>query len=190
MSTDAPVPRRGPLAWAGRLAGPVLVSALLVTGVVYQVSHKDDRDDAMGACRGRPETVRAIRAEPVLNQPPRAGPLDEPVEAYSCNTAPPAGDLISFVSNGAVSRRLTTSTSPADVRAYYADLARRSGWTPDDTKAGLYSATKPDGNCPWWFVLSAEKAGFEVSVYYQPIGVPADDCEWASGDPMLIPLTR
>ena len=77
-----------------------------------------------------------------------------------------------------------------EIRAYYADLAERSGWRPDPPVVGLYSATKPAAGCPWWFVVTTEKGGCGIRVYYQPVGVPADDCAWASGKPILIPLTN
>lgn len=38
--------------------------------------------------------------------------------------------------------------------------------------------------------MTAEEGGYRVSVCYRPIGVPADDCAWASGEPMLIPLAE
>jgi hypothetical protein len=193
--TAAPAPLPAPAAARRRLlrrigafAGPVLVSGLLVLAVLSSMSDQTV-PAAQGACRSRPETVSAIRKDPVLNRRPAAARLGESTEAYSCNTAPPSGP-IGFVSNGVVSRRLTTSMTRTEIGAYYADLAGRAGWRPDPSAAGLYSATKPAGGCPWWFVVTSAKGGYAISVYYQPIGVPADDCEWASGKPILIPLTN
>jgi hypothetical protein len=201
MSTDPPIPpavpappqapaapRRSLLRRLGMLAGPILMSSLLLGIVLYQTMHKDEPVD-QGACGRRPETVAQIRKEPVLNQHPGSTRLGEPVDAVSCD-ASPANGPISFVSNGVISRRQTTSMSQADVRAYYADLADRSGWRPDKSTVGLYSATKPAAGCPWWFVVTTEKGGYAARVYYQPAGVPADDCAWASGNSILLPLTN
>jgi hypothetical protein len=199
MSTDQPTrppvpetsptpaaPRRGLLRRIGVVAGPVLVGALLLGAVLYGTLHKVE-PAAQGACQRRPETVNAISKEPLLNQHPRSARLGLETDSYSCDTAPASGPL-TFPSNGAVSRRLTTSLARADVRAYYSALAERSGWRPDPSPTGVYSATKPDAGCPWWFVVTAGPNGYGLQVYYQPIGVPADDCAWASGKPILLPL--
>jgi hypothetical protein len=170
------------------VGGPVLVTGLLVAAVLYPIVHPA-APPAQGACRSRPETVRQIRAEPVLNQHPESARLSPAVEGFSCDTSS-AGGPISFVSNGVVGRRLTTSSNRAAIRAYYAGLAESTGWQPDQSAVGLYSATKPAGGCPLWFVVSADQDAYAIRVYYQPIGVPADDCAWASGAPLLIPLTR
>ena len=58
--------------------------------------------------------------------------------------------------------------------------------SPRKSPVGLYSATKPDGDCPWWFVVIAGKHGYGIMLHYQPIG--ATDCEWKTGRPMIIPL--
>jgi hypothetical protein len=187
MNPDPPapaVPRRSLGQWVRLLVGPVVAGALFVAGVLYSAWYEPEPSD----CRSRPETVSQIREEPVITRHPKSTRLSRPSEMVSCNTAPDDAPL-SFVSNGVISRQLTTSMNPADVRAYYADLAERSGWRPDPFAAGLYSATKPAGDCPWWFVVTAEKDGYGIAVHFQPIGVPADDCAWASGRPMLLPLT-
>lgn len=186
MSTDPPAPagRRIPLRWAG----PIVLSVMLIAALLYPFLHRNE-PAAQGACQRRADAVAQIRAEPVLTEHPRAMRLGVPSESYSCDSSASTG-MISFVSNGVVSRRLSGSLSRAEVRAYYAELAARSGWRPDEKPVGVYSATKPAGACPWWLVVTAEKNGYGVGVYYQPIGVPADDCEWASGRPMVIPLSR
>jgi hypothetical protein len=169
-------------------AGPILVGALFVGSVLYATFQKA-APAGQGSCRGRPETVREIRRDPVLNQRPRSTRLSEAIESVSCDTSPTSGP-ISFVSNGVVSRRPATSMTRTEIRAYYADLAERSGWRPDPPVVGLYSATKPAAGCPWWFVVTTEKGGYGIRVYYPPVGVPAADCAWASGKPILIPLTN
>ncbi|OJF11867.1 hypothetical protein BG844_23870 [Couchioplanes caeruleus subsp. caeruleus] len=171
------------------VAGPVLVSALFLWAVLEPTFHKDAASSGRTGCQPRPATVEAIHREPVLSESPNSTRLGMAVESVSCDTSQPGGPM-SVVSNGAVSRRLTTSMTTAGVRAYYADLAERSGWEPDRSAVGLYSATKKAGaGCPWWFVVTAEKDGYGIRVYYQPLGVPADDCEWALGKPILLPIT-
>jgi hypothetical protein len=165
------------------------VSALLLGSVLYAAVQKEAEPAGQGSCRSLPETVREIRKDPVLNQRPKPTQLSDAIESVSCDTSPSSGP-IGLVSNGVVSRQLSTSMTNADVRGYYADLAERSGWRPDPSAVGLYSATKPAAGCPWWFVVTAEKDGYGIRVYYQPAGGPADDCEWASGKPFLIPLTN
>jgi hypothetical protein len=188
MSTDPPAaPRRRPLRAIGLVGGPILVSVMLLAAVLYPTWHQAD-SAAPGACRSRPEATSAIRADPMFNEHPKSAKLGMAIDSFSCNTSAPSGPL-GFVSNGALSRSLTTTLTGTQVRAFYAALADRSGWRADEDAAGLYSATKPAGACPLWFVVSARKDGYVLSFYYQPIGVPADDCEWASGSPMLIPLT-
>ncbi|GGQ58893.1 hypothetical protein [Couchioplanes azureus] len=169
------------------VAGPVLVTALFGWAVAEPAFRKDAASSSGTGCRHRPETVAQIRKEPVLNEHPGAGSLGMDVDSVSCDTSPP-GSSLGAVSHGAVSRRLTTTMTQAGVRAYYAGLAERSGWRPDPTTVGLYSATKPaGGGCPWWFVVTSEREGYGIQVSYQPLGVPADDCAWADGTPILLP---
>ncbi|MEV8508450.1 hypothetical protein AB0368_27010 [Actinoplanes sp. NPDC051475] len=169
------------------LAGPIVVSALFLWAVAL-AALDEPAPAAQSPCRGRPETVREIRKEAVFREHPAGSRLSEPVESYSCGSSP-SDSPVSFVNNAVVARRLTTSKSAADIRAYYADLAARSGWRPAGFSAGVYSAIKPAGGCPWWFAVSTAKGGYGIRVYYQPVGVAADDCDWASGRPEIIPLT-
>ncbi|MFI7600130.1 hypothetical protein [Actinoplanes sp. NPDC049681] len=192
MSADPPNPPRAPrrtlLRRVGAAAGPIVVSALFLWAVLH-AAFAEPTPAADSPCHGRPETVRAIRKEAVFTRSPAGSRLDEPVESYSCGSSPADGP-VSFVSNASVTRRLTTSMSEKDVRAYYADLAARSGWRPAGFSTGVYSAIKPAGGCPWWFAVTTAKGGYGIGIYYQPAGVAADDCEWASGRPAIVPLSR
>src|SRR4051794_40145426 len=96
-------PRRSIPGRIGMAAGPILVSALLIVSVLYAVVQKDAEPAGQSSCRSRPETVREIRKDPVLNQRPTSTRLSEATESVSCETSPASGP-ISFVSNGVVSR--------------------------------------------------------------------------------------
>ena len=67
--------RRGALRWVRVLAGPTLVTVLLIGGVGYSMLDKATPGEA-GRCRSRPETVAALRAEAVFTQHPTRGALD------------------------------------------------------------------------------------------------------------------
>lgn len=192
MSADPPTPpadpRRSLLRRIGTVAGPIVVGALFVWSVA--LAALDDPPPAgQSPCHGRPVTVREIHKEAVFSQHPAGSRLSEPAESSSCGSSP-SDSPVSFVNNAVVTRRLTTSMREAEVRAYYADLAARSGWRPAGFSTGVYSAIKPAGGCPWWFVVTTAKGGYGIRVYYQPVGVAADDCDWASGKPEIIPLTN
>jgi hypothetical protein len=184
MSSEMPARRR-----IVTVIGPVLVSALLIGLVAHAILHKDPAGaDAAGPCHSRPDAVSAIRRDPILNEHPAAGELGLAEESLSCDSSP-SDSPMRFIANGLISRILTTSMTRSAVLDYYASLAARSGWHADPDPAGLYSATKPAGACPWWFELSAMKSGdYVLRVYYQPSGVPATECDWASARPMLIQL--
>ncbi|MFI5892714.1 hypothetical protein ACIA5D_21650 [Actinoplanes sp. NPDC051513] len=72
------------------MAGPILVSALLVAAVLSSLADKAE-SSAQGACGSRPATVTAIREDPVLNQRPAAVRLSAPISAFSCATSPDSG---------------------------------------------------------------------------------------------------
>src|SRR4051812_554860 len=175
--------RRGTLGWLRTLAGPILVTVLLIGAVAYPLLNKTAPADE-GPCRRRPETVAALRAEAVFTQHPTSAQLGIAGESFSCADSSPSASVLTFISSGVVSRRLTTSLTPAQVRAYYADLAERSGWQTEKSPVGLYSATKPAGDCPWWFVVAAGKHSYNIMLHYQPIG--ATDCEWKTGRPLIV----
>ena len=177
--------RRGPLRWVRVLAGPILVTVLLIGGVAYSMLDKAT-PAADGPCRSRPETVAALRAEAVFTQHPTRGALDMDSESFSCAGSSPSTSVLTAVSSGVVSRRLTTSMTPAQVRSYYAGLAERTGWLSDKPAVGLYSASKPAGDCPWWFVVTAGKRGYHVMLHYRPIG--DTDCEWKTDRELIIPV--
>jgi hypothetical protein len=164
--------------WIRVSAGPVLVSALLVGAVLggFIMSADQDVAEASG-CRADPETVRAIRAAVILIEHPRLTRLDDVEESVTC------GSPGSF---GMVSRRLTEPPTGTDVGRFYAGLAERSGWKPFEFSSQPYSATKETGGCPWWFLVRAEGDAYRLRVLYQPLGVPADDCAWATGEPLFL----
>jgi hypothetical protein len=76
------------------------------------------------------------------------------------------------------------------IRGYYADLAEGAGWRPDPSPVGLYSATKPAGPCPWWFVVTADQGGYKVRFTANRSACPATTARGPSGKPFLIALTK
>ncbi|AEV86048.1 hypothetical protein ACWT_5031 [Actinoplanes sp. SE50] len=169
--------------WARVLGGPVLVFAVLVGIAFYQ----GNPPASLNGCTARPDTVHAITEDPVLRQHPHATDLDDAVEeSMTCGGG---GAGLEMPAADVVGAHLSGLASSGTVRAFYADLAQRSGWQPDKRTAGLFSATKPAGGCPWWFVLSAAAGGYHLRVFYQPDGAPADSCAWKTGDAIIFPVT-
>ncbi|GAA4609319.1 hypothetical protein BJY16_007269 [Actinoplanes octamycinicus] len=167
--------------WIRSYAGPAVVSVLLIGAVVGGVQLRSGEDAAKASgCRADPAAIRAIRAEPILTQTPRLARLDDPVEGLTCGTPS---------SFGSVSRRLTAPPTGTDVAEFYAGLAGRTGWKPFEYSNYLYSATKETGGCPWWFLLRAEGDAYQLRVMYQPAGVPATDCAWATTEPIFLQAT-
>lgn len=172
-------------------AGPILMAGVLVVGVVasYRAAHSDPAPRKLGSCTTVPETVLAISADPMLTRHPAGTGLGEVAEGMlTCNGGTGTGGLEALAA-AEVGARLSGSLPEAAVRAFYADLAQQSGWRADERPTGLFSATKPTGDCPWWFVLSSTRdRGYRVQVYYQPAGAYAASCGWADGDAILLPL--
>ncbi|MFC3992538.1 hypothetical protein [Actinoplanes siamensis] len=168
--------------WMTAAIGPVLVTGLVVFGVVgarYFPEKEKSGPEAIGACHTVAETLRDIRAEPILQQfprPDRFGEVDD--DDIECGAPSPMG---------AVSRPLTGIMSADEVREFYAGLAERTGWHPFRGSNLVYSATKKAaGGCPWWFVVQPADYGFQLRVIYLPSGVSADQCRWKSEEPQIL----
>ncbi len=160
--------------WIRVGAGPVVVVGVVLAGLLgahFRPEEDKSGPDAVGQCAVKPDTVRDILAEPILQKAPRPDRFGDPdsSELLCAGTAWLAS----------VSRPLTGSVGEADVRAYYAKLAEGSGWHAVDRGYGIYSAIKDaDGGCPWWFAVTPEPYGYHLRVVYLPSGVSADRCAW------------
>jgi hypothetical protein len=174
-----------------RWGGPALVVGLLLAAVINPLLVTKPGPASAGGCTAKPDTVRAVTADPMLTQHPASTDLEKAAEeSLNCgDSSSPGSSVIQVLAAGVIGARLS-SPPGINVSSFYSDLARRSGWQADERPTGLFSATKPTGDCPWWFVLNqAKDGGYHLRVYYQPDGAPADSCAWESGDAYLLPLT-
>ncbi|GAA2848050.1 hypothetical protein Acy02nite_02440 [Actinoplanes cyaneus] len=160
--------------WIRFGAGPVVVVGVILYGFFgsrYLPGEDGPEPAAAGQCATRPDTVRAILEEPVLQKAPRPdrfGDVDD--SEVLCGGT---GYLAS------VSRPLSGSVAREDVLGFYTKLAEDSGWRPVERDYGVYSALKDSGDgCPWWFSMTTEPYGYHLRVVYLPSGAPGDKCAW------------
>ncbi|MFI1989059.1 hypothetical protein [Actinoplanes sp. NPDC020271] len=161
--------------WIRLGAGPVVVLGVIAYGLLGSryLPHDDGTAvaDAVGKCATRPDTVRDILAEPILQKAPRPDRFGEADDKELLCSG--SGFLAS------VSLPLSGSVERDEVLDFYRKLAEGTGWRPVDRDYGIYSALKDaPGGCPWWFSMTTEPYGFHLRVVYLPSGAPADKCAW------------
>ncbi|MGN9804348.1 hypothetical protein [Micromonospora sp. L32] len=146
----------------------VFHSAVVLAALALAVSGCGRLGDAISgdlsdrACHPDPETVAALRQEPVLTRTPPGATAGPTTETVSCGDEPP--------SFGMLDREVTGAGTADDVSRFYADLGRSSGWERFDHGVHVYDAGKPDDTrCTWRLqVVSTAEGTYHVQVFYTP----------------------
>ncbi|WBB70053.1 hypothetical protein [Micromonospora sp. WMMD812] len=144
--------------------------AVMVAVVGLSVGGCGRLGDAMSGdpardCHPDPETVAALRQEPVLTRTPPGAVPTSVTESVSCGW-----DGTHTPDLGMLEREIAGAGAAGDVSRFYADLARSSGWEAFDQPSHVYDANKSDGTaCTWLLqVLSAAEGTYRVRITYTP----------------------
>lgn len=118
-------------------------------------------------CHPDPETVAALRQEPVLHQAPPGSILAAATETVSCGW-----DSSKSINLGMLDSEVSGAGAASEVSRFYADLVRSGGWQVYDqsTRPSVFDAVKPDGTgCSWHLQVRETVDGtYQVQITYTP----------------------
>lgn len=118
-------------------------------------------------CHPDPETVAALRQEPVLNQAPPGATLSAATETVSCGWNSSKKKNLGMLDGG-----VTGAGAADEVSRFYADLVRSSDWqaSGQSTSPSVFDATKSDGTgCSWHLQVRETAHGtYDVQITYTP----------------------
>ncbi|WP_238008295.1 hypothetical protein KZZ52_58445 [Dactylosporangium sp. AC04546] len=151
----------------GVVSSAVVVAALgLSLGGCGRLGDVISETGSARDCHPDPETVAALRQEPVLTQAPPGANLAATTETVSCGWDSPGPPNL-----GMLDSEVTGAGAAGDVSTFYADLARSSGWRAyGQSSSHVFAASKSDETkCSWLLQVRQTAEGtYHVQITYTP----------------------